>query len=108
MRACALTPPAVRACRAMSPVAAVNDPASQSLTAAVTTGPAGAAPLVLAASSTTSGGTGDFKATSLSPSSAWQVGLQAGRFTYKHPPAVPPARGRAQPPLAPALGSASH
>jgi hypothetical protein len=107
MPACALTTPAVRACRAMSPVATVNDPASQSLTATVTTGPAGAAPLVLAASSTTSGGTGDFKATSLSPSSAWQVGLQAGDFTYTYPLRVPPPIAGAAPSLALSYDSGS-
>jgi RHS repeat-associated protein len=99
MPACAVTTPRVRACQAMTPVQAVNHPAARTLTATVAAPPAGSAPLVLASSSTTSGGTGDFKATSLTPSSQWQVGLQAGDFTYSYPLRVPPPIAGAAPSL---------
>ncbi len=62
-------------------------------------GGAGGAQVVYAASSTTAGGTGDFKATSLSPSSQWQVGLQTGDFSWSDPLRVPPAIGGAAPSL---------
>ena len=105
MPACALTAPRASGCQGMTPVAAVNDGAASTLTATVTAPPAGSAPLVLAASSTTSGGTGDFKATSLTPSSQWQVGLQAGDFTYSYPLRLPPPIAGAAPSLALAYDS---
>jgi RHS repeat-associated protein len=98
--ACALTTPKARACQAATPVAAVNDWKARTLSATVSVAPAGAAPLVLAATSTTSGGSGDFKATSLTSSSQWQVGLQSGDFSYSYPLRVPPPVAGAAPSLA--------
>jgi hypothetical protein len=105
--ACALTTPRARACQAMTPVRTVNRGKARTLTATVPVPPASSAPLVLAASSTTSGGTGDFKATSLTPSSQWQVGLQAGDFTYSYPLRVPPPIAGTAPSLALSYDSGS-
>nr|WP_052478586.1 RHS repeat-associated core domain-containing protein [Kibdelosporangium sp. MJ126-NF4]CEL19267.1 FIG01288243: hypothetical protein [Kibdelosporangium sp. MJ126-NF4]CTQ94934.1 FIG01288243: hypothetical protein [Kibdelosporangium sp. MJ126-NF4] len=44
------------------------------------------------------GGTG--KATSLAPSATWNVGLNAGDFTWSYPLRVPPAPGGSEPKLA--------
>jgi len=97
--ACALTTPGARACQAATPVAAVNDWKTRTMSATVAVAPAGTAPVVLAATSTTSGGTGDFKATSLSPSSSWQVGLRSGDFTWSYPLRAPPPIAGAAPGL---------
>ncbi len=64
-------------------------------------------PLVYALSATTSGGSGDFKATSLAPSSTWQVGPQTGDFTYSYPMRVPPPVAGAAPSLALSYDSGS-
>ncbi len=96
---CSLTTPKARACQTETPVAAVNDWKARTLSATVTVASAGTAPLVLAAASTTSGGSGDFKATSLAPSSQWQVGLQSGDFTWSYPLRMPPPIAGAAPSL---------
>ncbi|MFE9747142.1 RHS repeat-associated core domain-containing protein [Saccharothrix saharensis] len=44
-------------------------------------------------------GSGDFGATSLSPSATWQVSAQTGDFTWSYPIPVPPAAGGLQPAL---------
>ncbi len=79
----------------MAPVGFTSDSKTEEITATVNAAPGweadGAAqPYVYAIASTTSGGTGDYKATSLSPSSLWQVGLQTGDFTWSYPLRVPP------------------
>jgi RHS repeat-associated protein len=108
MPGCALSTPAVPACRTQRPVHAVNDFAGRSLTAQVSVPAAGTGPgMVLAAASSTSGGTGDFKGTSLAPSSMWQVGLQSGDFTWSYPLRVPPPIGGTAPSLALAYDSGS-
>jgi RHS repeat-associated protein len=106
MPGCALVTPRVRGCRGMRPVASVNDWKARTVSAVVTAAPAGAdagaggrAGVVFAVASSTSGGTGDFKATSLAPSSSWQVGLQTGDFTWSYPFRVPPPMGGAAPSL---------
>jgi RHS repeat-associated protein len=100
MPACALTNPAAPACRAIRPVPTLNDAKSQTLTATVPATPAGSGPAVYAATSTASGGTGDFKATPLTPASQWQVGLHTGDFTYSYPLRMPPPIAGAAPLLA--------
>jgi hypothetical protein len=112
--ACAATMPELPACQVETPVPTTNDLASHTLTAQVDARPdpgtvrtMAAGGTVLAATATTSGGTGDFKATTLSPSATWQVGLQTGDFTWTYPfPAPPPIGGQA-PSLALAYDSGS-
>jgi RHS repeat-associated protein len=104
MPACALTTPTVRSCRGMTEVPSVNDARTGTITAIVTTGrqPGSSRTpgAVYALTSTTSGGTGDYKATSLAPSSLWQVGLQTGDFSWSYPLRVPPPIGGTAPSLA--------
>jgi RHS repeat-associated protein len=45
------------------------------------------------------GGSGDYAASSLSPSDGWRVGLGSGAFTYSYPITVPPAVAGAAPSL---------
>jgi RHS repeat-associated protein len=112
MPACALTTPSLRTCRGMAPVGSANNPKTSTITATVNAAPAwepgGAAqPYVYAIASTTSGGAGDYKATSLSPSSLWQVGLQTGDFTWSYPLRVPPSIGGKAPSLSLSYDSGS-
>jgi RHS repeat-associated protein len=100
MPACALTTPRVRACQAAKPLRFRNNSRSRTLTATVAPPPADAAPLVLSAQTTLSGGTGDYRATSLAPGSSWQVGLQSGDFTYSYPLRMPPPIAGAAPSVA--------
>jgi RHS repeat-associated protein len=63
---------------------------------------AGASTMMLAATSSTtsSSGTGDFGATSLSPSGEWDVSAQSGDFSWSYPLRVPPAAAGPAPSLA--------
>ncbi|MBO0806842.1 MAG: RHS repeat-associated core domain-containing protein [Actinobacteria bacterium] len=100
MPACALTTPSRPACRVTRPVRTVNHATARTLTAQVTAAPAAtASPMVFAATASTSGGTGDYKATSLTPSATWQVGLQSGDFTWSYPLRAPPPIGGSAPSL---------
>lgn len=117
---CALTTPTRAACRLQTPVSgAVNDPATQTLAADVTTptdastSPAKpraqtASPaIVLAASSAPSSGAGSYSATSLTPSGSWSVGGNTGAFTYSYPFTAPPAVGGDAPNIGLSYDSAS-
>ncbi len=88
---CALTTPAVPACRSQTPVAFTQDRAGQKLTGQVSTG------MVLAAQATAGGSVGTYSATSLSPAGQWTAGAGAGDFTYSYPIKMPPAIGGAAP-----------
>ncbi|MCX4425853.1 polymorphic toxin-type HINT domain-containing protein [Streptomyces mirabilis] len=55
--------------------------------------------MVLAATSTTSGGTGDYSATPLRPSGSWTAGGSSGDFTYSYPLQSPPSAGGLDPKL---------
>ncbi|MFD8599184.1 polymorphic toxin-type HINT domain-containing protein [Kitasatospora sp. NPDC059646] len=103
--ACALTSPDKPECRTQTRVDSRVDVTSGRLTADVTlpaTSPAtgktvtsgqastGAlAPTVLALTAGSSGASGSFAATSLSPSAAWGAGSNMGNFTYSYPVQVP-------------------
>jgi RHS repeat-associated protein len=98
MPACALTTPAVAACRKRTPVASVNNVSAQNVTASVRLAPAATASptaTVLAATSTSAGAEGNYAATSLKPSATWAV--QQGDFSYSYPITVPPAMGGSVP-----------
>ncbi len=120
--ACALSTPALAACRVQRPIpSARNNVRGQMLTAQVTlpTGAVGvfhasaglgsavAAPLVLAADSGASGVSGDFGATSLSPSGSWSSGGPSGSFDWSYPIAVPPPAAGAAPAIALSYDSSS-
>jgi hypothetical protein len=93
--ACALTTPDRPGCRTQKPVAATNDTAHRTLSADAVTLPgqdAARSATVLAVTASDSSDHGDYKATSLSPSSTWQTDLNSGQFawTYDMPaPKVP-------------------
>lgn len=109
---CALTTPQVPSCQTQTPVRFSHDWAHQRLIAGVTLPatatkavPDGAsqtaAPaLVLAATSTPTGPTGTYTATSLSASNSWQAGDNSGSFQYSYPIAVPPSLGTGAPTVA--------
>ncbi|MGH3253996.1 MAG: hypothetical protein ACRDOU_01085, partial [Streptosporangiaceae bacterium] len=105
--ACALTTPQLPACRAERPLASVNDPAAQTVSAQVTlparNAAAASSQVVLAAAPVAydgGGPAGTYSATSLRPSGTWSAGGSAGSFTYSYPLAVPPAASGLVPQLA--------
>ncbi|RAY14232.1 sugar-binding protein [Actinomadura craniellae] len=111
--ACVLTTPEQARCRTATPLPTANDGKLKTLTAQVQAGPTPAggaeagslsAPTagmtVLAAEAGGSGPQGDYKATSLSPSSTWNTGLNTGQFNWSYPMRVPPAPGGLAPGVA--------
>ncbi|MFF7402287.1 polymorphic toxin-type HINT domain-containing protein [Streptomyces murinus] len=94
--ACALTTPRKSSCTRKTAVRTVNDPVAHTLTAGAISLPAGAASndaVVLAATSGTSSDHGDYSATSLSPSSTFNVGLNTGDFSWSYDMPVPGVPG---------------
>ncbi|NYI59986.1 RHS repeat domain-containing protein [Cellulomonas soli] len=92
---CALTTPEKAACREQIPVASSNDVESSTVTATVAAASFG----VLAVTAAASGSTGNWSATPLSPSAAWQVSAQTGDFTWSYPFRVPPVAAGPSPDL---------
>ena len=78
------------------PLESANNTGDQSLTALA---PASGEGVLLAAvaQSQSEEGTGDFGATSLSPSSTWNVGPQTGNFSWTYPLATPGVAGSLKP-----------
>ncbi|MFI0719143.1 RHS repeat domain-containing protein [Streptomyces sp. NPDC021224] len=93
--ACALTTPAQASCSTPAPVRTANDAARHTLTADALSlaSASGSAPMVLAAVAGTSSDHGDYAATSLSPSSSWDVGLNTGTFTWSYDMPAPDVPG---------------
>ncbi|MCC2319268.1 polymorphic toxin-type HINT domain-containing protein [Cellulomonas chengniuliangii] len=100
---CALTTPERQECRVQTPLESTNDRASSTVTASVA--PASFGVMALAAG--TSGSSGNWSATPLSPSAAWQVSGQTGAFAWSYPLRTPPIAGSPQPELALSYSSAS-
>ncbi|MEU0671283.1 polymorphic toxin-type HINT domain-containing protein [Streptomyces sp. NPDC006172] len=125
MPPCALTSPQKAECQTRTPVATTNNPAKGTLTAAVQAPPAkapgpspgmasaraAAAPqagaMVLAATAASNGPSGDYRATSLSPSGSWQAGGSSGDFTWSYPMDIPSSLGGPGPTLGLSYSSAS-
>lgn len=119
MPACATTTPDDPACQVQTPLDTTNDTArgmvtadvdlsSETATAAALSGAAPAAGMMVAlAASSSSSDTGDFRATPLSPSFAWQSGGSGGAFTWSYPLRVPPVAGGLTPDVALAYSSAA-
>ncbi|MFJ2264611.1 polymorphic toxin type 28 domain-containing protein [Streptomyces sp. NPDC087844] len=107
--ACALTTPQKKACRAQKQVSgADNNTNSQTLTGTVSARSLTAGtPMLLAAAADTSGGGGDYSATSLSPTATWEAGGSTGDFTWNYPLRVPPATAGPSPNLSVSYNSAS-
>ncbi|WP_280718256.1 polymorphic toxin-type HINT domain-containing protein [Kitasatospora sp. MAP5-34] len=126
MPACALTMPQLAACTTPTPVATHSDPATGRVVADVTV-PSGAAvaavgrssmaspravqaasaPLVLALTSTASGGGGDYTASSLNPSSGWAAGSAGGGMSYGYDIQLPASVGGSTPGVALSYSSSS-
>ncbi|MFJ6459760.1 polymorphic toxin-type HINT domain-containing protein [Streptomyces sp. NPDC091387] len=94
--ACALTTPEMEKCRDGKPVADVNDTAQETLTASAVELQADA-PTVLAATAAAEGDKGDYKATSLSPSSTWSTSLNSGDFNWSYDFQAPEVPGGLKP-----------
>ncbi|MFE4970547.1 RHS repeat domain-containing protein [Kitasatospora sp. NPDC056651] len=127
--ACALTTPDQPQCRTTTPLVTSNDTKAGTLTADVSAtaptpsgqagggavkssffqaaGASAAGVMVLAATAGASGPEGDYKATSLSPSSSWSVGGNTGSFIWSYPVEVPPVPGGLSPKIALGYSSAA-
>ncbi|MEU7873137.1 RHS repeat-associated core domain-containing protein [Dactylosporangium sp. NPDC049140] len=104
---CFLSTPAMAGCRIADgrTITAGNLPAAGALTATVPVSGDGSATL-LAATAAASGDNGDYKATSLSPASTWQVSQQTGAFSWSYALRMPPSVGGPAPSLS--LGYSSQ
>lgn len=89
---CALTAPERPECQAQTPLVSNNDVA-KGLVAGEVAVPAQQSTGVVALAAGASGSAGSFAATSLSPSSTWQVGAQTGDFSWSYPLRMPPSLG---------------
>ncbi|MER5988365.1 RHS repeat-associated core domain-containing protein [Streptomyces sp. NPDC001787] len=114
--ACALTSPQKPQCRTRNPVTYRNNAAAQTISARVTlpgtdTTTANKTPAgvfaVTATSQTAASGAGDYKATPLAASSAWEAGGSSGSFTWSYPITVPPAAAGPSPSLSLSYDSGS-
>ncbi|MCD7444194.1 Rhs family-like protein [Streptomyces lincolnensis] len=111
---CVLTTPGKPECQKRTPVTTRNNAATDTLTATVVPPVAArssrttAAPaMVLAAAAGAQGTNGDYRATSLSPSGAWQGGGASGDFSWSYPMDIPASLGGPGPSLALSYSSAS-
>jgi RHS repeat-associated protein len=84
-----------------APIGAVRNDGS-TLTAEVAVDAAGG---TFAIAAEEEGEAGDYKATSLSPSGSWQVGVQSGAFSWSYPMAPPPVPGGLVPEVVAAYSS---
>lgn len=92
--ACALTTPRRAACRKQTVIPSGDNVRDRTLTATVKVSEAA---VVLAATSDTSGSSGDYSATSLSEAGLWTGGNSDGSFDYSYPIEVPPVPGGLEP-----------
>ncbi|WEB39197.1 hypothetical protein MOV08_07830 [Streptomyces yunnanensis] len=113
---CAITDPGNDKCRARVPLKEVNNDVDAGKLKAKVTLPSSsdgkeahaggaalrsamAAPMLLAATAAVSGSSGDYKATSMSPSGSWEAGGAAGGFTWSYPMTPPKVPGGLEPKL---------
>ncbi|PZF79455.1 hypothetical protein C1I92_31040 [Jiangella anatolica] len=87
----------------LTPLASDNDIAAKTVAADVAVDGGG----WFAVAAASSGSTGDYKATSLAPSSSWSGGGSSGAFTWNYPLRVPPTAGGLNPQLSIDYSSAS-
>lgn len=126
---CVLTTPQKDECRVQKPLRSKNDLADQSISAMVNIGTAqstgksaqlrkaegtaasGATVLAVTGAAAGSGqspkGAGDYSATPLSASSAWEAGSSSGAFTWSYGFTLPPAAAGPTPPLSLSYDSGS-
>lgn len=96
----------ISACAGCAPVPlrSANNTRTGQVTADVTASAAGTDVALAAAPA---GSTGDYKATSLSPSASWQVSTQSGGFSWSYPLRLPPVPSGLAPTLSLAYDSGS-
>ncbi|MET4644443.1 MULTISPECIES: RHS repeat-associated core domain-containing protein [Streptomyces] len=97
---CAATTPQLTSCTAQHPVRSVNDESAQTLSADSVALPAakgaassGSSALLLAVTSGTSSDHGDYSASKLSASAAWQTNLSTGDFSWSYDMPTPSVPG---------------
>jgi RHS repeat-associated protein len=100
---CAVTTPSAKGCTAEA-LPSTNDATSATVSAEA---PVSAANSLVALAAGPSGPSGDFAATSLSPSATWSAGGNSGAFSWNYPMDVPPAIAGAVPNLAMAYSSSN-
>ncbi len=106
--ACAATSPQKQSCTEQTLVAATNDTAAHTLTAASVAVPATTGQAVLlGVSAGTDSDQGDYKATALSPSAAWNTNLNTGDFSWSYDMSVPGVPGKFAPSVKLAYSSGS-
>jgi len=97
MPACAATEQAGQPeCQVQTPVVTENNGSGQ-LMATLPAGSTSGGTYAVTAG--TAGSTGDWSATSLSPSASWEVSAQSGNFAWSYPMRVPPGLGGPEPEL---------
>ncbi|MGW1767543.1 RHS repeat domain-containing protein [Streptomyces sp. NPDC002073] len=100
---CALTTPQKSECRTATPLSSDNSLETRTVTGAVSTIPAAshqpAVFALMAASTASEKGAGDYKATPLASSSSWEAGGSSGAFTWSYPLTLPPAAAGPAPKL---------
>ncbi|MGH3712155.1 MAG: RHS repeat domain-containing protein [Micromonosporaceae bacterium] len=101
---CAAATPAKAACQGSTVVGSRNNSATSLLVADVDTSEEST---LLAVTAAASGDTGTYKATSLSPSAAWDVSASTGDFSWSYPIRTPPSPGGAAPEFALSYSSGS-
>lgn len=97
-------------CGAMKALKTTADAKNNTLTATVPTqrsSSTSASTMTVAAAPGPSGPQGDYKASSLAPSSSWSAGNQSGDFAWSYPIATPPAINGPTPDLALSYSSGS-
>jgi hypothetical protein len=99
---CALAKPAAKQC-AGTPLRSTNDLKSKTVSGAVSMSASGGLVALTAADSSAAG---DYKATTLQPSSTWSAGGNSGAFNWNYPMRVPPSVGGPAPSLS--LGYSSQ
>ncbi|MBB5895277.1 RHS repeat domain-containing protein [Kutzneria kofuensis] len=104
--ACILTTPDQDQCHLATPLDSSNDLTHKTVSTDVTM-PSATEGVVVAAVGGTSSDSGDFAASSLSPSGSWTSGGAGGDFTYTYPIGVPAAVGGQAPGVALSYSSGS-
>ncbi len=99
---CLLTTPRKPACQRATELDSTNAPSSGTLTTQVPVAQvtAGRTVLAVAATGSSSTGTGDFTATPFATSSSWSAGGSSGDFSWSYPFRVPPSVNGPAPELA--------
>nr|WP_088642333.1 RHS repeat-associated core domain-containing protein [Micromonospora wenchangensis] len=103
MSACAPEQAEAQAC-AGTPLRSTNNLRTHDVSAAV---PVSGSSVLVALTAGDSSAAGDYKATSLQPSSTWSAGGNSGAFTWSYPMRVPPSLGGPAPTLALSYSSQS-